>query len=552
VRPGAFAAEARAAVAAAASPLDRSTRMPSRRETAIAVLALGVVTVLLYGPHVVRGGWYYDDWSWFAELEQAHDGGFFSLLERGFSFAEGYRPVNGVIMALLHALAGESSWVTLAVGVVIVGLSAVGLWLVLRLTGLRPVVAMSAALLFVALPAADATRLWTAALPATAALTLVFAGMALGLTGLGAESARRRRALHGGALVLYALAAFTYELILPLIGLAGVLYWGVAGRRAALPRWAADIAACGVCVLLISGPAQRFRGGDSSLSLLVDRARETLSAGGDVFMLALPFDQALEGPAGILLVLAAAFGAGLLAASGGAQSRMLRDWVIVTCGSLVFALAGLLLLLPSVSYYIPRWTGIANRFGLASSPGAALLIVCLIFLVALCLLRIVRSPRFAPMAATALVLVTAVLLARQERAAQDGWADAARATDHVLAALDTALPEPLPARSVVVTFRHSTSIQPVGVPVFESSWDLQGALRLRYDDETVDGRPWPGIRCLPDGIVFPPDFAPPESTKIGTRYRYGRVWFVDVEHRQATRIGNLGSCDRTVRTLLGT
>jgi len=83
-----------------------------------------------------------------------------------------------------------------------------------------------------------------------------------------------------------------------------------------------------------------------------------------------------------------------------------------------------------------------------------------------------------------LILVGWVLRVRSD---EGDWVHAARLQDSTLATLARELPV-LPSRSAVVAVSFPGQTAP-GVPVFEATWDLSGALQLTRRDETLKAFP---------------------------------------------------------------
>jgi hypothetical protein len=177
------------------------------------------------------------------------------------------------------------------------------------------------------------------------------------------------------------------------------------------------------------------------------------------------------------------------------------------------------------------------------------LLVALAFVVAIGIAELVRRPRWAPAAAAAAVLATLATLAVQELRQQGAWKASWQAAQQVESAILAALPDRPPHGAGVATFDHVTQLLPADVPVFSSSWDLNGAVRLLYRDPSLRARPWdPSVRCAPDGVLLgvaeAPGLAAPPSP-----VPYGRMWFVDVGHHRGQVVGSFAECRRLVAAL---
>lgn len=501
-------------------------------------LLLGVLAAATYARHVVRGGWYYDDWAWIGTLSLAEPG-LGGLYEAART--ETHRPLFAATMSLLYLVGGEGQAPYLVAGAAIAAAQGALAYAVLRLARLSAALAGPLAAMLVVLPVIDATRLWTAALPVAVAVCLLLAGMAVALLGVRAAGSWAVAA-HAGALALYAAAVLTYELVAPVVGLAALLYLAAAGRRPALVRWPADLVVAGVALLAISGAAEERRDATVDPAYIADRAEDMLAPSRDVFGALFPLEAVLHGPAGVVLLLAGAAGAALALRRGGVVAAAIREWSIVAAAGLLAAAAGLAGLLPADPYYVPRLTGVADRTSAVAALGALALLIALVWLVALGLASLVRRPAAAvPLAALAL-LVTAVGLVRDELRNQDAWAASWIHSQEVVNAVRTSVGTEAPRGSGVVTLGHADRILPGDVPVFADVWDLRGAMRLLWDDPEATGYRWPGAGvCTQSALDLG---APGEDAYRLLPYR--RLWFVDVPAYRARRIDNRADCERAV------
>jgi hypothetical protein len=512
--------------------------LPSGRELLLATVLLGVLAAATYARHVARGGWYYDDWAWIGTLSVAEPG-LGGLYEAART--ETHRPLFAATMCLLYLVGGEGQAPYLVAGAGIAAAQGALAYAVLRLARIGAALAVPLAAMLVVLPVIDATRLWTAALPVAVAVCLLLAGTAVALLGV-RTTGPSAVALHAGALVLYAAAILTYELVAPVVGLAALLYVAAAGRRAALVRWPADVVVAGLSLLAISDAAEERRDVTLDLAHIADRAGDMLAPSRDVFGALFPLEAVLHGPAGVALLLAGAVGAVLALRRGEAAAAAIRQWLLVAVIGLLAAAAGLAGLLPADAYYVPRLTGVGDRISAVAALGALALLVALVWLVAFGLASLVRRPSAAMPIAVAALLVTAAGLVRDELRNQDAWAASWIHSQEVVGAVRESVGTDAPSGAGVVTLGHADRILPDDVPVFADVWDLRGAMRLLWDDPDATGYRWPGGGvCTRTALDLG---APGEDA-----YRllpYGRLWFVYVPVYRARRIDNRSDCERAV------
>jgi hypothetical protein len=516
-------------------PFQGGANLPRFQELVWASLLLSALVGVVYIGHVIRGGWYLDDWAIVANLHRRSEG----ILDVIGSVRD-YRPGAQLAFRILYRIGGTGQAPYLLAGVVLTTLECLLFYTALRLLRIRPLHAGSAAGLLATVPFVDATRLWMSAFPSTIAICLYLAGLNVALLGFKAVHRRRRIAWHSAALVLYAAACLTYELVIPLVCATALLYAVSAGWHNALRRLPFDLLVSGGSLLLVAHQAQQWRNRQTSLDYLLDRAREVWHYSVEVFRFSLPMDKTVTGPVGLAIVIACGVGIGRALEQRSASARAIRAWVLVGLAGLAFALLGLVMLLPADSYYVPRWTGIGDRFSGVAVLGTMVMLTALAWLFALGVAALLHRPGVAVSIGLTAIAVTGIGFARQELRNQDAWAKSWQLSQGVVSAVRAAVGPDVPPNSGIVTFRHPLSVLPDDVPVFQASWDLNGAVQLLYEDSSITSRPFlPGSVCGVVGIETPGAATLP----------YGKLWFVDVEHRRAGRVTNRRTCKRAIASL---
>lgn len=517
---------------------------PSRRELLLATGALAVLALGIYLPHIVNGGWYVDDWIDVARLSEAGD-----LLDKYRAMKiDSYRPGLAMTFAVVYEIAGQTQSVYLLIGALLAAIGGVLFYLVLRALRLRGAIAGTAAAIYVVLPCIDATRLWFAAFPIQVAAVLYLAGALVALHGL-AATGRRAIAWHAGAAVLFFAAVLTYELVAGLIVVTALLYLLRAGWRPAARRLPADLAAIALALAIIAPRASEDREATLSLGFLWDRAGQTLDGAEAVFRWLFPAHEVLGGTVGGVLLAIGMLGAGIAIGRGDELGRTFAAWAWIAAFAAIFALAGLVMLLPADAYFVPRTGGVGDRTGALAAFGAVLLLMALIVLAAGGLGVLAQRARWGLYVAVGLIALTGVNLGLRELRHQDAWADSWRRQQDVLAAIDTAMGSRIPADAAIVSFNHTTYILPIEVLVFANSWDLRGAVWETFDRPQVAAHPWEaGAVCAPDGVAFPDGSSEADGAEP---YGYGKLFFIDVPTRAATRIANRAECEAAVSTLTG-
>jgi hypothetical protein len=203
----------------------------------------------------------------------------------------------------------------------------------------------------------------------------------------------------------------------------------------------------------------------------------------------------------------------------------------------------------------PTALGIDNRGNLLAAFVMALLVVAIAWLCSEIVQQAVRRP-WAGTAGAVLVVASIgtgwLLIARSHADAYDrATSDQAR----ILDGLRGALPSP-PAGATIFSLA-SPAQSARGVPVFSETWDLNGAVRLLWDDRTLHGFPIVGKARLKCGKRFVIPRSPRlQATAVlesglGRKQaaRYGLAFVYDGRTGQVSRIDNRAQCQAVVSTV---
>jgi hypothetical protein len=506
------------------APVDTAGFPPVRRELALAAALLALLGAVVFGPQVAHGGFYWDDWQNAANVHFTQKPGLIGALDQATERPVfGYRPVLTGMLVLEYEALGLNKHLFLAVAALFGVLTGWALYLVLRMLGLtRGEAAFPAALLLV-FPWCDSTRMWNTASFDTLAVTFYLLGLAVAILALRAPPGRRRILLTGGSLLLYLLAAWTYEIVTFAILASGAVYLLVAPRRAALRRLGLDVIVVGIALVVVAAGTTRT---PLSLGDQVRHAGTIVAQSFTVFTRALIPVGSLPGIVGAVL---------LVAIMAVAYRRPdLRRWVLIAGLGALFTVAGYALFVPAARYYQPLAPGTTNRMNVLAAVGFVVLVCALVRLAAGLLGR-----RRAPLVAAALLALIGVGYVVKVYDDQTGWHRSAEVQDQVLDAVAATLPSP-PRGSTIYTFNAPSFVAP-GIPSFSLAFDLRSAVRLQYDDATLEAYPIRGfdvIRCEPNRL-FPVGgtYAPVHGAS------YGQAYFVSVPRRRAFRVTSRAQCE---------
>ena len=482
-----------------------------RRDLTLAALFLTLLGAVTFGPQVVHGGFYWDDWQNAANVHFTPEPGLFSALDQATERPVfGYRPVLTTMLVVEYKLLGLHKHAFLLVAALFGVATAWALYLLLRTLGLRPPEAIVPSALLLLFPWCDSTRMWNTASFDTLAVTLYLLGLALAVRALRSGSRR----LHAASLVLYLLAAWTYEIVAIGVLAAGAVYLLVAPPRAALRRLAFDVAIAALALGVVATGTTRT---PLPLSEQIRHAGTLAEQSFSLLARALVPVGSVPGIVGALL-LVAALGIGLWRH---AERRYLAAAGLGALGVAV----GYVLFIPAARYYEPLAPGTTNRMNVLAAVGFVVLVSALVRLAA-------------GRVGALVVLLIAVGYFVQIRSDQDGWRRSAEVQSQVLSAVRTTLPSP-PRHATIYTFSAPGFVAP-GVPAFSLPFDLRAAVRLEYDDGTLSAYPIRGldtIRCTATGLY-------PHGGTYGPVHgaRYGSAWFVSVPRRRAFRVDSRAQC----------
>jgi hypothetical protein len=503
-----------------------------------------MVALGAYGPYVVRGGFIHDDWS-VAATYQFNTPGFWQGITTGLDTA-GRHPVSGIYTGFVYEVFGLHQHLHLA-WLALMGLvTSLLLFMVLRRVGVGTTLSLTVAILVLVFPGSDAGRLWISGAGSLAVL-LLLAGMLLALTGLQAGG-WRSVALHAGALLFYLAALLTYDVALAALLGTGLVYRLCASWRRVAGPWLADVVLT-VCaaVYVRGGTSKTIETNGSALSGRFsdnfDGARQLIvSLGGSLGWEGAPVRVSWTVTNAVLMVGLAVLAVGLW------RGRSDRDLRVAAgmgaYGVLLVAAASAVLLV--VEGYSNRGAGIYNRVNVLAGVGYVLVLVgTAVTAILLTGMRTFWS-RAAPAAAVFVCVVFGALFVARLRVHEDRYVQSVRAQR---AALDTLGRLPVPSSgSVVFVTGVRAQIGP-GVPVFQATWDLTGALRLLWNTDAVDAVPagtLDRLVCRDDGVL---PVGPLYSSRNLTHYP--DALFVDVRTGRTLRPRTRAQCEKGATWFMG-
>ena len=452
---------------------------------ALVLIALVLLSVLPYAGEI---GFYSDDWSFLSSFRTAQDPSLLGIYRAAISPVTAMRPVGVMYLAGLYKLFGLNPFGYHAANTAVLAAAVVLLYLVLCELGLRRSTSFATAAVFGTLPHYCTDRFWMSALPIVLSTALYLLSLYATL-----RAARERVSWGWKGLAWVSLlgSLLAYELFLPLFGLNLLLLWYRlrrmgAGKGITAVLLGSDLAAMAGVALFKVETTIRLYDWDASWHLrwFARLFRDALFISFGRYGWELPgrVAQLLADRIGGTDILAAVC-IGLLVAvwlyvatpeaePGRAVRR--QGLGMIGAGFVVFFL-GYAIFLTNTNAYVTA-TGIANRIAIASALGVALVFVG----VFRALSGSLPAWRRGVFALTVALLCTAGALVNSAIASY--WIAAYDVEQEALAAIRERFPRLPPGSTLILD-----GVCPYQGPaiVFESHWDLAGALAVQYGDPSL-------------------------------------------------------------------
>ena len=529
------------------------------REVVAAAAGLSALSLAVFGAHIAHGGFVADDWWQHADTRRFRAAS--GLFEAVRSFHDEVplrgRPVEAFVTTVLHNALGEGPRPYLVWAVLTWAVAATLVYVLVRQVGLERIHAAAIGSLCVLFPAGDSSRFWSTASIYGVTAIFFLSGAVIALRGM-REHGRRAVLFHGAADVCFLLSLLTHEVAAVAMLVTVLLYRLRGSWAAARRRWVADLATLGVAAGLsfLLGVERTVR----PLSEQIDHAKTILREARVLFVTTGVPDGPVRVPTLIALGIVAV---GLLMwrylPEADEARGEIRRWLIACAAGAVAIGVAYAPYVAATDYYSPiPYSAPANRVNILATPGFALLFYALAMLASVLLLRgLARWRLWATGVAVVITMGLAVTWVQELNRDRQVWNRATARARTILDSMQATIPSPPPGTTV---YMFGTEQRYEDVPIFESSWDLNGAVKLLWDDPTLRGIPWPsvtghfspglgpqgrGVSCgplsvQPHGLPFGPEHASP----------YGRTVFVDVSTETATWIRNPSACRAAVARLV--
>jgi hypothetical protein len=504
-------------------------------------------------PYIAGLGFYSDDWVFLASLGKADGGSLRDAFDAVNVGNARMRPVQSFYLALMYHTFGRHPLPYHLVNAAVFCCIAVLLYLTLRELRVWRGTALAVALVYPLLPNYGTDRFWLAAFHIPLGVALYLLSVYTLMRALRAESRGAAWGWKGVSLLSFTLGALAYEVVLPLVVVNLLLTaWFLREARTRdghppppvhLPRpvvWGGDLAAA---ALVVAYKVQTNTRPDPPMAL-AERVIHALRVckyaviqdfGFYGIKLPIVLWRALHTPGILPTALWGTFVAALVAGYVfRAAAAETASWPggKTTVG---FMVAGLLLFFAGYAVFFVTVqiqfspTGIANRVAIAAALGVALLFVGLASGLSP---FIGRAPERAVLPFSLLIgfLFAAGFIINSAVARY--WMQAWPREQTVLARIQEDVP-PLPKNGVLLLDGSCPYIGPA--VVFESSWDLQGALAVARRDYTLRADVVTPALQIDEAGVTTWIYNKP------TRYPYGDLFVYDLSRRTVSRLRDFAS-----------
>ncbi len=459
-------------------------------------LILAILAIFICAPRILHGSDIMDDWALRAE---AHFIGFGGLLKQ-LLLQDARRPFAALYFATLFSALGSNIKLLLVVSSMSRFLLSASLYALLRELRFGWLDSVAIAGLTLLFPSSDSTWMWPSASSFSVAVACLLLGCLINVRAV-RNSGRHAGCLRASGIALISAGILTNELVVPLALASGALYFMLTAPRRALHSWSIDLLVLAIVIITFTFHLiPVIHGSDnheiSNFPQMRHHAHVILSQSSTLLThsllpLGTPRNTTVLGMVGVIMALALVVT--LLLKPRAASRRSLVKWLAVaTIGLLVIGL-GYVMLVPANIYYVPLQPGLGNRINAVSAIGMTLVLYAG---VALAAQLVFRELPHAPLLINGFIVLAVILAgvgyARSIHADELAWRQSGEFESAILVDLRTHVPTPPPNTSLV-TIDAPVETTP-GVPVFDASWDLNGAVELMWNDPTLRAFPMaPGM-----------------------------------------------------------
>lgn len=511
-----------------------------------------LVPLLVFLPRITGGAFTIDDWSNRAIMTLTDRQ---VIIDAFLDDPISHRALHLPYVILYDEILGSHQRAYLLWGVLTAALLGVLIAVLLRRSGVPAWAASAVATLGVIYPFASITKIWATAHVGHVTGALAVGGILVALRGLRARGRAARVLFHGLALLLFLLSLNLYEIALPIVCAGGVFYLLAVHRfdpapedrrvatllrtyRPALVRWIADLVLVAAWYSSLSstdiakdteystserigqilGDGAHNIGG-TFVPFLKQDTREGVTTvySGAWLTSSLTIAVVVAVVLFALLCLVLPWLVGRSDALRRERAVTVRRWGLGILVAIAAAYAGWIAIVPANAYYRPLpYDSAALRVNVLAAFGLAAILVSTVGGLA-ALLRLL-APRRGATAGVALVavalLATAIVYTRHIRAEITLWNTASTEQIHVLGAVETTFDDAPPPPGSTVFLTDNRNWVDDGAEVFHNSWGFRSALRLLFEDPSLEGVPFRDTgtyQCRPDGLAA-----------FGVQYQYGQ------------------------------
>lgn len=529
-----------------------NTMIPSVRSYSIGEITmdcifLSIVIVTSFAGYINRLGFYSDDWSFLGNFVLSADQSIWGLVQTATTPNTLMRPMQNIYDAVLYYIFGLAPLGYHIVNSLVFVLIIIFFYLIMRKLQLPRIVALSGALVYGLLPNYATDRFWYAAYQVNLSMLLFLMSTFSGLKALCAAT-KKTLVWKLVSIICLILSALSYEVVLPLLFLSVILFWGPLEKisRKVTKRHPHYHHGVFIVVNLIV-----------FLYLIIFKAKTTIRLGsfnypGDIVHLLTEIFRVNFIEFGLKLPLIwkdilftyTDFGTIILSITifiicyvylfltfSNSKERLPSKFFLsglIFSGITIFILGYAIFLTNNRVGFSP--TGIDNRVALVASTGIALVIVGVAGLVSKLfkgfLSKWIFSLLISILCMGSFATVNTLALF---------WGSAYKESQIVMADIHGRFPK-LPSNSTFILDGVCPYVGPS--VVFESQWDLKGALQTIYHDPTIQADiVTPRLKAAQQGL----------ETQIYTfkvNYPYENILIYNYKNKHIYEISDIYSAER--------
>jgi hypothetical protein len=175
--------------------------------------------------------------------------------------------------------------------------------------------------------------------------------------------------------------------------------------------------------------------------------------------------------------------------------------LLLGAAGITVAALGWVIFVPADPYYTPSIYGFTNRVNGLAGVGLVMIVYAACGIVGGLIALLVRRAQVATVATLGLALAVGVAYLSVVNRHGEVWTSAFRAEMAGIAQMKSQLPRLADGTTLFVS--GHPAYQTLGVPIFSTTWDVDGMVKMQYKNPTLSALPvttGTELSCSPDGV----------------------------------------------------